>query len=180
MIISVKSYLFRFGYRAVIIILLFLACSGPQTEGNLVLKFKTTSYGGSYAQANIGAVWIENSDGDFIKTLQCWGDTQRMHLVHWQAESGGNCIQAVTSATLSTHVSHETSWDCTDFHGDVVRDGMYSVCMEFTEDNAYFRPEKAKVLCIPFNKGKTAVQIACADTVFFKNVNLEYLAFPAW
>jgi len=161
--------------------LLLLACTGPRTEGNLVIQFETTSYGGSYAEANIGAVWIEDSEGVFVKTLSCWADVQRMHLVQWNSVSDGNCIHALTSATKYSHVSHEITWDCSDIHGDIVTDGTYSVCMEFTEDNAVFGGlEKTRRLCIPFMKGKRAVQIAYADTVFYKNVHVEYLAFPAW
>ena len=48
----------------------------------------TSPAGGQYMPKNIVAVWIETSNGTFVKTIGCWADARRSHLVAWVAKAG--------------------------------------------------------------------------------------------
>jgi hypothetical protein len=111
---------------------------GPCSLG---VSVKTTSTGGEYSPRNIGAIWIADGSGRFVKTLALWADERVDSLEAWldatmQAGEDSNTVDAVTGATLSSHKTHMVTWNCTDVHGSLVPDGSYSVEFEMTDDNS--------------------------------------------
>ena len=164
----------------IIMVISILACSKPRTEGHLVVSFRTHSYGGAYAPSNIGAVWLEDMHGQFIKTLECWASIQKKHLVRWNRTTDSSVVDAITSATYNQHDLHEASWDGTHEGGGVVEDGKYRICIEFTEDNsAYNGSWESKFFYMEFHKGNRTVRVFKEDH-FFRAVELEYFAFQPW
>ena len=77
------------------------------------------------------AVWIENADGDFVKTLALYhkanGDNWLDTLASWYAASGGT--DTTTSGTVPAG-SFTTVWDGTTAAGDRAAQGSYYVCIE--------------------------------------------------
>ncbi len=151
-----------------------------QTRGNVVFRVTTISYGGKYADKNVGAVWVEDADGRFVKTLKVWAKKRIKHLVKWNAVSGGNTVDAVTSATLKRHRSHEITWACTDVNGGVVADGNYRIFVEFTEDNSAKSGGKpGKWVMVEFTKSADNQTVNPPDETYFKNIELIYTAEAA-
>lgn len=77
------------------------------------------------------AVWIEDADGNFVKTLALYhkanGDNWLDTLSSWYASSGGT--DTTTSGTVPAG-SFTTVWDGTTAAGDRAVQGSYYVCIE--------------------------------------------------
>lgn len=140
----------------------------PSPRTRLQIVVRTTPFNGRYKPRNVGAIWIETSAGAFVKTLEKWGKTRARYITRWNAASGGNVVDAVTSATLATHVTHDRTWDLTDKLGCPVAAGDYRVMVEHTDYNG-----AGALLQLPFNNGPTPVSQMPADTAFFHDVVLQ-------
>ncbi len=153
------------------------APAAAQTSGTVVFRVTTVSYGGKYGDKNIGAIWVEDAQNRFVKTLAVWGSKRIRHLIKWQAASGGNKVDAVTSATLRSHRSHEVTWDCTDAQGNLVPDGPYQIFVEFTEDNSSKSGHPpGKWTSVSFTKGPSNQTVNPPDQTYFKSMSLVYTA----
>lgn len=98
---------------------------------------QTKSYGGEFGQNNVAVIWIEDSDGKFIKTIGIWALNYPDALVTWQEKKSTDEIDGITSASRINHHDELTGrWDLRDMNGDRVPNASYVVKVEFTEDNA--------------------------------------------
>ena len=107
---------------------------------SLGVSVTTTAPGGRYQPRNVGAIWIADGAGVFIKSLDVWGNRRLSHVTAWNAATRaagvpGNKVDAVSSATLTAHRTHNVSWNCEDYNGQVVPDGAYRVYFEVTDSN---------------------------------------------
>jgi hypothetical protein len=121
----------------------------------------THSLGGKYSPRNVGAIWIESSSGSFVKTLAVWAATRQRYLTKYSAETASNKVDAVTSATLGSHVTHHVTWNMTDSSRNPVPDGAYKVIVEVADQDS-----TGQFATAPFNKGSPAT-IAVPDTQYF-------------
>jgi len=143
------------------------ACPNPGSS-SIRVKVRTTPNGGRYAPRNIGAIWIENaSNGQFVRTLEVWASTRRRYLARWRASSGDNTVDAVTSATLSQHTTHDRTWMLDDQERCMFTAGSYKVRVEHTDYNG-----NGPLLEVPFTMG-TPATITPADQTTFHDVVVE-------
>ena len=101
--------------------------------GSLQFQVLTKTLNGKYSPKNVGAIWIETSSGAFVKTLEAWAAKRARYLARWRAEAASSTVDAVTSATLTSHATHDASWDLTDVSGATVMPGDYKVVVEITD-----------------------------------------------
>lgn len=114
--------------------------ASAQTDGDLNVSTFTSETGGNYAPRNIVAIWIENENGEFVKTLLAYAQNRKTHLNTWQASTAAagteyNTVDAITGATKSSHATRECMWNATDYNGNIVADGTYYLWMELTDKN---------------------------------------------
>jgi hypothetical protein len=128
----------------------------------------TTSLGGKYAPRNIGAIWITDGAGNFVKTLKVWADRRLGYLTTFHAQTGRNQVDAVTSATLSSFGTRTVTWDLKDLTGEVVPDGSYNVVMEHTDYNG-----AGESTSVAFAKGSQPVDLSPADSKHFTRMSLR-------
>jgi hypothetical protein len=142
---------------------------GPIGPPPTMLRFSvlTKSLGGRYAPRNIGAIWIENAAGKWIKTLAVWAFIRERYLTRFRTASGGNRVDAMTSATLSQHATHNVTWDFTDATDIPVPDGDYRVIVETTDRDATGDSTE-----VAFIKGALPVRIMPPDTTHYVNMSL--------
>jgi len=125
------------------IILAFGATACSSNSGDITIttnssksfSVTTTSYNGHYAPRHVLAIWIEDSSGNFVKTLLVNAAARKSYLTNWLSNSSGNVTDATTGATLNSHSTHSVTWNGTNKSGTAVATGTYKLCVEYTEDN---------------------------------------------
>ncbi|MDA3844347.1 MAG: DUF2271 domain-containing protein, partial [Candidatus Kapabacteria bacterium] len=142
-------------------------------EGSVNVEFTTATYWGEFAPDHIIAVWVEDSEGIFIRTLQIWTQEKSKHLIRWNNASNGNKVDAITSATLRSHKQMSVAWDCTDLHGEFVPDGTYKIVIELTEDASEKDKKIGKFIEMDFVKGGENISKTYNEENF-KDVTLSY------
>lgn len=127
-----------------ILLIGFMACTSTndpvdaskKSAGTMTVSTTTSTYSGNYAPRHVMAVWVENNSGTFVKTLKVNGSQYRRYLSNWYSStSSGNVTDATTGATLTNHGVVSCTWNGTDVSGNVVNNGTYKVCVEFTESD---------------------------------------------
>ncbi len=117
------------GARSFLLVGLLLVPLTAQAD-ELSLSFDTKTANGKYAPRNIVAVWVEDGQGAFVKTIGRWSATRTSHLVNWIAASGQD-NDAVSGATRSNHNNRLTaSWDLSG-----APNGTYTLKVELCENN---------------------------------------------
>jgi hypothetical protein len=150
----------------------------------LTVAVTTVTADGSYSPRNIGAIWIADAQGKFVKSLKVWANARIRHLVTWNmvttaAGSARNRVDAITSATVNSHRTHVAFWSCSSFAGARVPDGSYKVCYEMTESNSSYQGEDpTSTDCVPFTKGTAAFRDAPPDEENFVARVLEFTPPP--
>lgn len=116
--------------------------------GSLKVMVTSVAVGGRYAPRNAGAIWIETSSGQFVKTIERWAGIRAGDLRRWNQASGGwgfsffgpsnspDAVDAVSGATLTRHQTHSPTWAGKDVDGMVMPDGQYKVVLEVADGTA--------------------------------------------
>lgn len=107
------------------------------TDGSVTYSMTTQNYNASYDPNNVCAVWVVDSNGNFVKTLCRHAGTRIQYLLKWIASRGSyTVVDGVTSATLTSQPqTHTVTWDCRGTNGLVVADGTYYFRGEYTSNN---------------------------------------------
>jgi hypothetical protein len=147
----------------------------PGVEGTLTVSFRTEKLGGMYTPANCGAVWIEDADGLYVRTLELWAGERANSIAAWRqsrCDKDPKIADVITSATLEEGpAAHTSKWDTRDFRGRVVSDGVYSLWMQVTENELV--PE-GPFIKIDFAKGAAPVTVTPPPEEGFKDITLVY------
>ena len=124
-----------------LLVLLTASWITAQTSGTLTITATTSSAGGNFAPKNIVAIWIEDEQGNFVKTLLAYAQNRKTHLNTWEASTTAagspfNTVDAITGATRTSHATRTCTWNATDINGTLVPDGVYKVRLELTDKNS--------------------------------------------
>jgi len=145
-----------------------------QTSGTLSVAVTTSSAGGNYAPRNIVAIWVEDSSGNFVKTLLAYAASRKTHLNNWETSttSAGNVYNvtdAISGATQSAHGTRTCTWNGTDFSGKMVADGNYNLRMELTDKNS-----TGNSVSFTFIKSTSNQKLTPANVPSFSSVSIEW------
>lgn len=121
-------------------IIISFASLYSQTYGHLNVSVSTSETGGNYAPRNIVAIWIEDADGNFVKTLMAYAQNRITHLNTWQASTSAagvqyNVVDAITGPTRTSHSTRDCLWNGMDYNQNLMSDGTYFIWMELTDKN---------------------------------------------
>ncbi len=125
-----------------------------------------------YSPENVGAIWIAESTGAFVETLQEWGKTRIDHLVLWNSATSDaglprSTVDAITGATAQSYGTRVAYWNFTDATGKTVPDGPYRVYFETCDDNV-----PGPNTFVTFAKGPTAATFTFPDTTYFQDLKV--------
>lgn len=140
----------------------------------LSVSVTTTSTGGKYAPRNIGAIWISDGTGRFVKSLYVWAAQRAKYLRKWNevtsaASLPASRVDAISSATLGSHGTRSAIWTCTDTSGKQVPDGSYQVCFELTDFDGQGPSD-----CVSFAKSSAPFSVTAADVASFTKRRLDF------
>ena len=123
--------------RFVVGLLIALTAASPAHAQGVTARFQTTSAGGPYAPNHVTVVWIEDSNGNFVKTMGRWAGQRKNYLVAWNGKAGANDADAISGATLGDHLNFiQATWNLQDRNNTVVPDGTYTIKMELADSDA--------------------------------------------
>jgi hypothetical protein len=145
---------------------------GESTTCTLNFDYTTVTYRGRYGPANVGAVWVVDSQKKFMKTIEEWGRIRQNNLINWNTGRAGAAVDIVTTATLRSHGQHHAKWDCKSSAGQIVPNGSYTMFVEFTEEDsaiAFFG--RSMVFSFPFEKGAGPKTIMPPNQANFTGMN---------
>jgi hypothetical protein len=144
--------------------------TGGATPTSVSFDVTTASQGGRYQPKNIGAIWVEDSSGNYVKTLEVWASIRAIYLSRWlSVNAWGDQTDAVSGATLRMHMPHHATWDLTDSKGAKVPDGDYSILVESTDAD-----RAGKNTSIKFTKGSKPQTVMPSDDAAFTGLKLVY------
>ena len=143
-------------------------CSQQTPLASMRFRVRTTTANGRYSPRNIGAIWIETAQGAFIKTIERWAGTRARWLTKFNAASASNLADAVTGATLNSHMTHDRTWNLTDVTHCEVRPGDYRVMVEMTDKNGA-GPNTAS----PFTLVTSSMTLMPTETTNFHDLLIE-------
>ncbi len=146
-----------------------VATQSLDTTMTMDFQVTTTSPGGNYSPRNVGAIWVEDASGSFVKTLKLWADRRKRYLYTWNDHTGGNTIDGVTGATYTSHSTRTAAWDFTDTSGDTVPVGDYTLWLELTDEHA-----QGPLYSFSFPFMGVTETITPPDQSNFRNMQLSY------
>jgi hypothetical protein len=97
----------------------------------------TAATGGflSYAPKNIGAIWVQDSSGKLVKSLEVWARLREVYLTRYNGVRKNATIDVTASATLNSHKAHHVTWDMKGVGGAAVPPGKYTLVVECTDSD---------------------------------------------
>jgi hypothetical protein len=145
-----------------------------QTDGTLTVTATTSSAGGNFAPKNIVAVWIEDDQGNFVKTLLAYAQNRKTHLNTWEASTTAagspfNTVDAITGATQTSHATRTCTWNGTDVNGTLVADGTYKVRMELTDKNS-----TGNYSSFNFTKDTNPISLTPSNVPSFSSISINW------
>ncbi len=142
------------------------------TDGSVEFTATTKPTTGDYAPRHVMAIWVTDSKGACVRTLEVYGQKYSKHLKTWARQSKASGVDAVTGATLKTHRTHTVTWDCRDAKGAPVPDGEYQVHVELTERNG--QGPVTPPGHMTFTKGPQAATVTPKELPFLTQISLKY------
>ena len=145
-----------------------------QTAGTLTVSVATSSTGGNYAPKNVVAIWVEDAQGNFVKTLLAYAANRKTHLNTWEASTTAagspfNTVDAITGATKTSHATRTCTWNGMDVNGTLVADGSYKLRMELTDKN-----NTGNFSTFTFTKGVETENLTPANVPSFASISIVW------
>ena len=179
-----KSLLITKILLALTIILFVSASAISQTAGTLTFNITTTFTNGSWGNKANFVCWIENANGDFIKTRVKRGN-ELDHLIQWHTKTPSyNTVDATTGATTTTNPYTYTGvvWLGNDITGsspyNLLPDGDYVVAMELAWKSSMTLGSGRQIYSATFTKGPATQTVTPADEVNFINMTFDWVPAP--
>lgn len=136
---------------------------------SVTFNVTTVTDNGNFSPKHILAIWVEDANGAFVKSIKVNAATRIQYLYSWNANSGGNKVDAITGATLPAHQSHTVTWNCKNTSNSVVPNGNYKMLIEYTDQHA-----QGPIYSLAFTISGTSQHLAPTDQSYFKNISLDF------
>jgi len=151
--------------------------AGTPKSHALTVVVTTVDNGQGYSPENVGAIWVAQSSGAFVETLQEWGKVREDYLVLWNqvtsaAGTPASTVDAITGATEYAFGTHVVYWDFSDASGKAMPDGDYRVYFETADCACAGVIVPGPNTFIDFTKGPTDATFTFPDTPSFANMEL--------
>jgi hypothetical protein len=131
--------------------------------------------GGVYAPFNVVAVWLEDANGGYVKTIGRYSAVRTIHLVAW-GESSGNDMDAVSGATRLDHASALTFDTKLQANGSTLPEGTYTIRVEVADDNSVTADQNTQQSFTFEHNGTASNEDVTAPGL--NNVNVNYDPTP--
>lgn len=141
----------------------------------LTFTVKTVTNNSSYSPRNVLAIWIKDSNGNFVVSRKVMANSRKQHLVKWNASSTGNTISATTGATLNSHQVHTVTWDGKNAAGTDMPDGIYQIWVEYTSTNSASNGNQGPYLTVEFDKGPVLKHVTPINATYYQDIIADWV-----
>lgn len=145
------------------------------TAGSLTFTITSVTNNTTYSPKNCLAIWIKDSQGNFVVSRKVMAASRKQHLIKWNASSGGNSVSATTGATLSNHQTHTITWDGKNSSGADMPDDTYQIWVEYTSTNSAFNGNAGPSVMVEFIKGPQPQHITPNNVTYYKNIVVDWV-----
>jgi len=162
-----------------------------QTDGTLTFTFTHSRPTSNSGDGDLLAVWVEHSNGTFIKAKMCYDGSERDHLPVFAVKAGGTASNsshsnidmsdATSGATLKSGSGNPRAWstytivwDGKDLSGTVVPDGDYKMFIESAWDASLSHPQHNYIADFTFTKGSVAQSLTPTSVSPINTVSLVW------
>jgi len=155
-----------------------------RAEGSVDITFTTSPTSNPrYYPRNILAVWIEDGNGHFVRTLMRYANRRVRDLIAWNSIAQDKSFidgmpDVITGATRSSHGTYTVHWDLTDYNGNAVPSGTYTIRMELTDHDTNTTTGNNEGSFTVQHSGQSADQNGLSSGGF-TNVSVSYTAAPS-
>lgn len=146
-----------------------LFSSNVSYSQSVTFNVTTVTDNGNFSPRHILAIWVEDANGTFVKSLKVNAAARIQYLYTWKTKSGSNKVDAITGATLQAHQSHTVTWNCKNVNGAIVSPGTYKLVIEFTDQHA-----QGPLNTLNFVISGSAQHVTQPDAAYFKNISLDF------
>ena len=140
------------------------------TAGELEFEAMVEGEQKGFAPKHVAAVWIEDAEGRFVRTLVVRGLKQNKRLEAWRAASSGVMTDVVTGPTFTDWGKLSATWDGKDAAGKPVPDGEYKVRAE----SVWWNGTGPQIPGVKFEKGSKAAMPDVPDAGAFKDIFVSW------
>jgi len=158
-------------YLIIFVSFLTIQAKSQSLEITFTTKVVTQSGASKYSPKHVLAVWVETSTGSFVSSVEVMAKERIGYLSAWSAKSKNNKVNAITGATLNSHVQQTITWNCLKYDGTIVAAGDYVLWIEETSGDA--TGPKSPVAFTIGNESYTSTPI---DGTTFTGMTLKYTA----
>ena len=141
---------------------------GPTAVASLSFDVTTSPVGNRYQPKNIGAIWVQDASGKLVKSLEVWAGIRRRHLTKYVSALSGGSVDAMSSATLSSHKTHHATWNLKDRSGAAAAPGKYTLVMELTDGDT-----TGRFNTVEFDTSKGPTSLSPKDAPSFSAMKLQ-------
>ena len=136
---------------------------------SVTFNVTTVTDNGNFSPKHVLAIWVKDANGLFVKSIKVNANARIQYLYSWNKNSGGNKVDAITGATLTSHQTHTVTWNCKNTSENLVPSGTYKMMIEYTDQHA-----QGPIDSISFNISGSSQHVTQADQLYFKNISLDY------
>jgi hypothetical protein len=163
-------------------IILACACAGVLHADSLSISLTSKDPGnGEYGMERDAAIWIVDDAGAFVRTVRLWG-ADREDMLVWNASSGGNRVDAVSSATITTASQSLTAgWNGKNTSKLTVPRGTYWYMIQAENGHAGTGPlAKGKIVMDGVSKNRTGADTLTNNAAqYLTDIAVSYIAKAA-
>jgi len=136
---------------------------------SVTFNVTTVTDNGTFSPKHVLAIWVKDANGSFVRSIKVMANTRIQYLYKWNKNSGGNKVDAITGATLTSHQSHTVTWNCKNTSNTLVPDGTYKMMIEYTDQHA-----QGPIDSVTFVISGSSQHVTQADQAYFKNISLDF------
>ena len=127
------------------------------------------SQGGKYSPKNIGAIWVQNGSGAFVKSLEVWAVQRRRYLTKYNTAVGTTgSVDVTATATQSSLKAHHVTWNLKDKSGAAVAAGKYTMWIEVTDYDG-----TGKSYSVDFDTSQGAQTVTPSSSQYYGAMSLQ-------
>jgi hypothetical protein len=153
----------------------------PETPTGSIQMTATTAprnIAGGYAPANAVVVWVEDAQGNFVKTIERKAQARIGNLVAWMTAAGPGDTDSVSSASRLDHNTPLSfQWKLKDRNKQPIPDGTYTIHIEVAETNAVTAGENQQAQ-FTFTVGPNPENQTGLTNGGVTNVSIDYTPAP--